>query len=81
MVEKNEEFQIADPYGEEENASWGLGSAGDENEYYEDFRDEPNLMHKKSSYNEQNIYTTDKSKMPFKLFSKKDIIKMQQESI
>ena len=34
-------------------------------------------MHKKSSYNEQNIYTTDKSKMPFKLFSKKDIIKMQ----
>jgi|LakMenEpi03Oct11_1017367.scaffolds.fasta_scaffold92431_1 hypothetical protein len=48
MVSKNEE---ANAYGEE-NDSWGLGSAGDENEYYEDFRDEPQLTHKKSSYQE-----------------------------
>jgi hypothetical protein len=40
MVEKNEDF---------DNTSWGLGSSGDENEYFEYNADGPDLSQKNSN--------------------------------
>lgn len=74
MVEKNED----EDWGMEDD--WGLGD-GLEDDVELPYYDEPELLKKASSVNEEKIYSTDKSRLPYKMISKKDILKKQNEAI